>query len=513
MARSKKKTPHNSTLPLQGAGAAPTTIGRRAIDTFVSATISAVLTVIGSYFLFRPDVYAQFSCRPDSGTAPLVIHCVNESMYAKEIVWDFGDGTRTRGQDTISHQYGSARGEPFIVKLTAIGKGRDYVTREIHVQPPVVLGTAQRLSLHAVKASGVETTLKTCDISFTNDSHSSLLSESTRTYTAQCNADPGFKTTAARFVPVSQTRASVGEVIVSSDGTAATLSARITAGPQVDRYRGWLHGRLEVTQERPSPQSTFTLAKNLEVRTYGMYPLDKALPASSVDSVTMRIDNAETVSLKPGQIFTASRSGAAYSLLEQGGRLYLNVAPLPATGGRETSPAPLVQIPQGRYEPPRIVQPPLHEPHQEEVAPPALSPNPGHSTRVANASRGCSGLTPRLPQWSQSAALSPPVISDLVNRTPEDACESLALVLNSVLVQKGSGGRRLEEDVPLKVKSAGEDLKSAQQDSEIRVQFDFAETNFTDERIQLIYKAAILDAEGYYAGRDLLVQNTKQLLR
>lgn len=508
MARKKKPAP-NPVPAAPSPTPATTSFGRRFGEMLVSAVISASFTVYGSYFLFRPDVYAQFSCTPEAGSAPLVINCFNESMYAKDIVWDFGDGTPpVRSEETVNHRYGTANSDPYIVKLTAIGKGRDQTTHNIHVRAPLALESAQRLSLRAVKASSIETTLKSCEISFTNDTHSSLLNVSVKTYPAQCDADEGFQITSARFVPVSQTRASVSAPAVVENGTSATMTARITAGPQVDRYRGWLRGRIELTQQRSSPESTITLAKNLEVSTYGLYALDTAVPASAVDSIALRIDSGESVSLKPGQVYAATAAGASYTLLDQDGRLYLNVTPLPGIRGDAPAPrlAPMVQAPQQRTRPTPDTRSP---PSSLEDRPPVQLSN-GSEPRDR-----CQRLTAEVRKWSGSTALASAGagVLDLAAQIPDEQCVALASVMSKVTEQKTTGGRRLEDDKPLDIPAAQADLAKALEDETLRTQYNAAQTTYENELARLIYQAMILDEEGFYAARDLLILQAKEKLR
>ena len=56
-------------------------------------------------------------------------------------------------------------------------------------------------------------------------------------------------------------------------------------------------------------------------------------------------------------------------------------------------------------------------------------------------------------------------------------------------------------------------LNEALQGSAIRAEFDYASASITDEYQRLVYKATILDTEGYYAARDLLLMQGRALDR
>ena len=132
---------------------------------------------------------------------------------------------------------------------------------------------------------------------------------------------------------------------------------------------------------------------------------------------------------------------------------------------------------------------------------------------VASAQAGdnCIGLTAALTQAEKSVASN--VTSGFralfAKAKPED-CGSLGTVLNRIANRERSGGRRLEDDKPFDATAAQADLDKAVQDDTVRAQLEAARSEAPDETTGLIHQAAILDTEGYYAARDLLVAKILQ---
>jgi hypothetical protein len=93
----------------------------------------------------------------------------------------------------------------------------------------------------------------------------------------------------------------------------------------------------------------------------------------------------------------------------------------------------------------------------------------------------------------------------LFNVAVADDCGSLATVIDRVSNRKRTGGRRLEEDKPLDLAAAQADLDEAMKDEEIRSRVEKARATLGDETATMLYQATILDSEGHYAARDLIV--------
>jgi hypothetical protein len=91
-------------------------------------------------------------------------------------------------------------------------------------------------------------------------------------------------------------------------------------------------------------------------------------------------------------------------------------------------------------------------------------------------------------------------------------CGSLASVL-SKLAQRGKvGGKRLEEEKPVNLNGAQANLRAAQRDPAVRARLERVRAAVEDETMRLVYEAAILDEEGYYNARELLIQQLLQRL-
>jgi hypothetical protein len=90
------------------------------------------------------------------------------------------------------------------------------------------------------------------------------------------------------------------------------------------------------------------------------------------------------------------------------------------------------------------------------------------------------------------------------------ACSSLASVWAKVKSQKKVGGRQLEKDRPLNPAEAQANLAAAQKDPAIRARLERAAKEIPDQNVRMVYEAAILDEEGFYAARDLKIQLLQQ---
>lgn len=94
--------------------------------------------------------------------------------------------------------------------------------------------------------------IRTFRVDETNDRHDKLLETTMRSYAVTHRAQPGYIIVDAQLERESETRVSNLRIVVAPDGKSVTVSFDLTSGPQVDRYRGWLHGTLTVTMEQES---------------------------------------------------------------------------------------------------------------------------------------------------------------------------------------------------------------------------------------------------------------------
>ena len=86
-------------------------------------------------------------------------------------------------------------------------------------------------------------------IDATNDNHPVVLGNYSRDYTAVFSAQANYRIASAEFKAESVNHLVSGPSIEKLDGGARVIMRwTLESGPAVDRWRGWLHGRLETTQ-------------------------------------------------------------------------------------------------------------------------------------------------------------------------------------------------------------------------------------------------------------------------
>lgn len=93
-----------------------------------------------------------------------------------------------------------------------------------------------------------QTINKSYAVNEVNEEHPNLIGTHTRPYTLVFPAEPGYKIITAQVVKHSDTRVSEESITVSPDGRNARHQFKLTSGPAVDQYRGWLHGSVETIQ-------------------------------------------------------------------------------------------------------------------------------------------------------------------------------------------------------------------------------------------------------------------------
>jgi hypothetical protein len=86
------------------------------------------------------------------------------------------------------------------------------------------------------------------------------------------------------------------------------------------------------------------------------------------------------------------------------------------------------------------------------------------------------------------------------------SCGSLTTVWGKITRQGKTGGRQLEKDRPLNVAEAEANLATALKNPVVRERLDRVAMEVDDPGARLVYEAAILDEEGFYAARDLKIQ-------
>jgi hypothetical protein len=84
----------------------------------------------------------------------------------------------------------------------------------------------------------------------TKDDHPVVFAPHSKTYEDVFPTEPGFKIESCAFSEFSANNARDIACAVEPDGSAAKLTYRLTSGPAVDRWRGWLGGTVTLTEKR-----------------------------------------------------------------------------------------------------------------------------------------------------------------------------------------------------------------------------------------------------------------------
>lgn len=92
------------------------------------------------------------------------------------------------------------------------------------------------------------------------------------------------------------------------------------------------------------------------------------------------------------------------------------------------------------------------------------------------------------------------------------ACDSLRAVLGKLSHGERTGGRKLEGDRPFDEAAALKDLEAARRDPPIRNRIEKIRREVVDENARLALEAAVMDEEGHYGGRELLIRQLRQKL-
>lgn len=279
---------------------------------------------LGWYFT-RPAPMASFDCERFEGPAPLLISCTNESRNDKEFEWDFGDNKTNKDTRDITHEYKSPGS--YKLSLKVFGNGNDKKERTITVFDQDSL--PEPITINVVIKTKNETIIEITEepINYVKDDHSSLLSTSSHSYTHTYNTKANYEIVDVMFNSLSAARAQVNKPTIKSNGQVAELNFRLTSGPQVDRYRGWLKGSLIVKAKRDEPSRSFKIASNLFIETYSTVALVTSVDIDSIKSI--EIYNADTNQLIAKGGFNESLVPAdkdyAFKLVNQDGKTFLEI--------------------------------------------------------------------------------------------------------------------------------------------------------------------------------------------
>lgn len=94
---------------------------------------------------------------------------------------------------------------------------------------------------------------KSYAVSEVNDQHPVIFATYTREYERVFRAEPGYRIVRAVIEKISATRVSDETISISNGGSQVQFRFKLTSGPAVDRYRGWLDASLETKQEYCGP--------------------------------------------------------------------------------------------------------------------------------------------------------------------------------------------------------------------------------------------------------------------
>jgi hypothetical protein len=92
-------------------------------------------------------------------------------------------------------------------------------------------------------------------------------------------------------------------------------------------------------------------------------------------------------------------------------------------------------------------------------------------------------------------------------------CGSLTSVFKRLVAGKRPGGRRLEGEKPFNPAEAQANVQAALGDADVARKLELMRTEVQDENLRLAYEAAIFDEEGFYAARDLRIQQLSERLK
>jgi hypothetical protein len=104
------------------------------------------------------------------------------------------------------------------------------------------------------------------------------------------------------------------------------------------------------------------------------------------------------------------------------------------------------------------------------------------------------------------ADVPPGWLQSLKNSFASDHCDAIFQVMGLLAHTNKPGGRKLEEDRPLDLRLAQQERLTAAQDPEFAADLTKELQGESDPLRQRLREAALLHEYGYYAARDLLLQ-------
>lgn len=178
-----------------------------------------------------------------------------------------------------------------IVALSSLGWF--YAHRERPVPPPqLVLGVSGKVPART------ESIVRDFAINDENNTHN-LVGTNTERYAHTFDADAGYRITEHVWQDRSSTRVSNLIFFLDGGGGRISMGFQLSAGPQSDRYRGWLRGTLHTTQVRTIEPETRVLVERLPVS------------GASVKEVAVSLDGVKSIQVSDsaGSVHCDGRGG------------------------------------------------------------------------------------------------------------------------------------------------------------------------------------------------------------
>lgn len=106
------------------------------------------------------------------------------------------------------------------------------------------------LGIDSKTPAGPAEITRTYRVDETKDDHPVTFASHSRKYEKRFQADPGYEITDVKWHPKSAAHESDVHHNIAADRRSVVFSFRLTSGPDVDKWRGWIHGDLHLLQRR-----------------------------------------------------------------------------------------------------------------------------------------------------------------------------------------------------------------------------------------------------------------------
>lgn len=264
----------------------------------VVATVAAIIGAaagVGASLVprFLPDNYEPIpigDCGPRTLYVGDELRCEEKSQYVDEVTWNFGSKAVVRRKSSDENRIATYRvleAGKYDVVLTALRRGRENKTQagiQVVVLRKQDLPTPIVVNITAKTRSSSTTEERVFQVSRTKDDHPVVFGPHSRSYSDVFEAEGGTRFIDTAFVIQSASRASDIVTRLLEEGRRVQVSYRLTSGPQTDRYRGWLAGKIRARQQRDTPSREFVIARDLTLDRIGRYALPRSL-GGEIDEV------------------------------------------------------------------------------------------------------------------------------------------------------------------------------------------------------------------------------------